>query len=57
MIRGGHVDLTVLGAFEVDCQRQYRVLHDPGQTDQRYGRRNGFGGWRRQYHRDDDACF
>ena len=30
MIRGGHVDLTVLGAFEVDCQGNIASYTIPG---------------------------
>ena len=30
MIRGGHVDLTVLGAFEVDCQGNIASYMIPG---------------------------
>jgi 3-oxoacid CoA-transferase subunit B len=30
MIRGGHVDLTILGAFEVDCQGNIASYMIPG---------------------------
>jgi len=30
MIRGGHVDLTVLGAFEVDCEGSIASYMIPG---------------------------
>ena len=57
MIRGGHVDLTVLGAFEVDVQGNIASYMIPGQADQRHGRCHGLSGRCRQYYCDYDPCF
>ena len=46
MIRGGHVDLAILGGLEVACQRGSRELDRAGQDDHRDGRRHGPGGGR-----------
>ncbi len=41
MVRGGHIDLTVLGALQVDARGQPGQLDDPGQDGQGDGRRDG----------------
>ena len=43
MVRGGHIDLTVLGALQVDAGGQPRELDDPRQDGQGHGRRDGSG--------------
>ncbi len=41
MVRGGHVDLTILGALQVDRAGQPRQLDDPGQDGEGDGRGHG----------------
>ena len=43
MIRGGHVDLTVLGAFEVDVQGNIASWMIPKKLIKGHGRRDGSG--------------
>ncbi len=54
MIRGGHVDLTVLGAFEVDVAGNIASWMIPRKNGQGDGRRHGPGGRRAEHHRGDD---
>ena len=54
MIRGGHVDLTVLGAFEIDVSGNIASWMIPGKLIKGHGRRHGFGGRCRQHYRDHD---
>ena len=46
MIRGGHVDLAILGGLEVAVQRRSGQLDRARQADHRHGRRHGSGGGR-----------
>src|SRR5215210_1468030 len=55
LIRGGHVDLTVLGGAPSRPTRFARELDDPGQDGSGYGRRHG-SGHRRQAGRGRHAA-
>ncbi len=46
MIRGGHIDLAVLGGMEVLAGRRSRQLDGPRQDGQGHGRGHGSRQWR-----------
>ena len=57
MIRGGHVDVAILGALQVDANRDYCKLG--GSRKEYYGCRwcNGFIGWCEKSICDDESYF
>ena len=55
MIRGQHVDLTILGAMEVAENGDIANWKIPGKMVIRYGRSHGLGGFCRKYYCCHDA--
>jgi 3-oxoacid CoA-transferase B subunit len=46
MIRGGHIDVTISGALQVDAGGNLANWTIPGKNGQGYGRRHGSSCWR-----------
>jgi hypothetical protein len=55
MIRGGHVDLTILGAMEVSENGDIASWKIPGKMVKGMGWSDGFSRLCRKYNRGDDA--
>ena len=55
MVRGGHIDLTVLGALQVDEEGNLANWMIPGQDGEGHGRRDGPRRRRQAGHRRDGA--
>ncbi len=55
MIRGGHIDLAVLGGDGGQRKGRHRQLDGPGQDDQGHGRGDGPGRRGQEDHRRDGA--
>ena len=56
MIRGGHIDLAVLGGDGSQREGRHRQLDGPGQDDQGHGRGDGPRRRGQEDHRRDGAC-
>jgi 3-oxoacid CoA-transferase subunit B len=55
MIRGKHIDLTVLGSYAGRSARKYSQLENSRKISEGYGRRNGSGRFRKTNYCSDDA--